>query len=75
MGATRFSNNKSKLSGSHRMKSIHELLSKLNRVMEVKPRQYIAICPRHNDMEPSLSIKQADEKILLKCFAGYTTFQ
>jgi len=75
MGATRFSNNKSKLSRSHRMKSIHELLSKLNRVMEIKPRQYIAICPRHNDMEPSLSIKQADEKILLKCFAGYTTFQ
>ena len=57
------------------MKSIHELLSELNRVMEVKPRQYIAICPRHNDMEPSLSIKRADDKILLKCFAGYTAFQ
>lgn len=75
MEATRFSNNKSKLSSSRRMKSIHELLSKLNRVMEVKPRQYIAICPRHNDMELSLSIKQADDKILPKCFAVYTTFQ
>ena len=57
------------------MESIHELLSKLNRATEIKPRQYIAICPRHNDVEPILSIKQADEKILLKCFAGYTTFQ
>ena len=57
------------------MKSIHELLSELNRVMEVKPRQYIAICPRHNDMESSLSIERADDKILLKYFAGYTTFQ
>ncbi len=75
MGATRFSNNKSKLSRSRRMKSIHELLSKLNRVMEVKPRQYIAICSSHNNMEPSLSIKQTDEKMLLKCFAGYTPFQ
>ena len=55
------------------MKSIHELLSKLNRVREVKPRQYIAICPGHHDTKPSLSIKQADDKILLKCFAGCTT--
>ena len=31
---------------------------------------WLALCPGHNDREPSLSIKEADGKILVKCFAG-----
>lgn len=32
--------------------------------------QYMALCPGHHDTEQSLSVKEADGKILLKCFAG-----
>ncbi|MFC2032480.1 hypothetical protein ACFLUS_03845 [Chloroflexota bacterium] len=31
---------------------------------------WLALCPGHNDREPSLSIKEADGKILVKCFSG-----
>lgn len=35
---------------------------------------YMALCPAHNDHDPSLSLKLADNgKILLKCFAGCET--
>ncbi len=31
---------------------------------------YIALCPSHDDQQQSLSIKEVEGKILLKCFAG-----
>jgi len=31
---------------------------------------WLALCPGHNDTKPSLSIKEADGKILLHCHAG-----
>ncbi len=39
----------------------------------VKPQnngQYLALCPGHPDTNPSLSVKEADDKILVQCFAG-----
>lgn len=32
-----------------------------------------ALCPAHDDRNPSLSIKADDDKLLLKCFAGCST--
>jgi hypothetical protein len=34
---------------------------------------WMARCPAHQDRNPSLSIRERDEKILLHCFAGCTT--
>lgn len=31
---------------------------------------WLALCPSHDDTKQSLSVKEADGKILLKCFAG-----
>ncbi len=31
---------------------------------------FTALCPGHDDHDPSLSITEVDGKILLKCFAG-----
>ena len=42
-----------------------------------KPKQqhgyWIACCPAHNDRSPSLAIKDAGDRTLLKCFAGCET--
>jgi len=44
------------------MRSIHELLAKLNKVKEIKLGQYIAISPGHYDTQQSLSISEAEAK-------------
>jgi hypothetical protein len=31
---------------------------------------WIALCPAHDDRKPSLSIRQADDRVLVHCFAG-----
>jgi len=50
---------------------IDSLLSQLHNVKHTEHAQYIAICPSHNDKNPSLAIRETDDrKILLKCFAG-----
>jgi len=33
-------------------------------------RQFLARCPAHDDLNPSLSIAERDGKVLVKCFAG-----
>jgi putative DNA primase/helicase len=38
---------------------------------EISPGQFMALCPAHNDHNPSLAIKQSsDGSLLLHCFAG-----
>ena len=49
---------------------IDDLLSRLKNVRQAHDGEYIALCPGHDDHEPSLSIKETDGKILVKCFAG-----
>jgi hypothetical protein len=50
---------------------IDDLLSRLDKVRQKGPGQYVACCPAHNDSDPSLSIGQGDDgRILLKCWAG-----
>ena len=49
---------------------IDRVLSRLEKVSS-KDGYYMALCPHHDDREPSLSIKEGeDSRVLLKCFAG-----
>ena len=47
-----------------------ELISGLERVKESAPGKVTALCPAHNDKNPSLSVTLTDQKIFLKCHAG-----
>ncbi len=47
----------------------NEFLSKLQNVRKTS-NGWLALCPSHNDTKQSLSIKEVDGKILLKCFAA-----
>ena len=47
-----------------------DFLARLKGVKLTGKDQWLGLCPAHNDTEPSLSVKEADGKILVKCFAG-----
>lgn len=51
---------------------IEEFLNYLKNVKKVRENQYMALCPAHNDKNPSLSIGLSENKnqILLHCYAG-----
>ena len=52
---------------------MNEILQRLNKVKK-SGRGYIALCPCHQDKNPSLSISQADDgRVLICCFAGCCT--
>ena len=48
-----------------------DFLCQLDRVRQT-PRGSMTRCPAHEDRSPSLSIREADDRILLHCFAGCT---
>jgi len=50
-----------------------DLLSRLRKVRRAGPDSWQALCPAHDDHQPSLSIREADGKILLRCHAGCST--
>ena len=53
---------------------MEELLSLLDGVKPATRYSYKALCPAHDDVDPSLDIKlEADDRILLHCFGGCTT--
>ena len=52
------------------MKSIMEVLDKLQKVKRLSTGNYIALCPAHKETHQSLSIAEKDGKILLHCFVG-----
>ncbi len=51
------------------MISITDFVSRLNRATG-GPVQWTACCPAHEDKSPSLSVRDAGDKILFHCFAG-----
>ena len=55
---------------SARIRSLSDFLTQLKGVKRVPDGQYMALCPGHHDNNPSLRLKEADGKILIKCFAG-----
>jgi hypothetical protein len=53
---------------------IKELLSHLRKVRKIREgNKYMALCPAHDDKNPSLSITVKNKKILLHCHAGCET--
>jgi hypothetical protein len=53
--------------------AVNELLSRLAGVKKTGADRWIAKCPSHTDRSPSLSIRQADDRVLLHCFSGCDT--
>ncbi len=53
-------------------KVLEEVLGQLTNVTE-EGDEYRAICPAHNDHNPSLSIRLSGNRILIHCFAGCST--
>lgn len=52
------------------MKPLELVLERLNSVKR-SGNGYLALCPAHEDRQPSLSVTEAqDGMVLLKCFAG-----
>ena len=41
--------------------------------VKATPKGYIARCPAHDDARPSLSIREADDRLLVHCWAGCRT--
>ena len=46
------------------------MLGRLEKVTDRGGGQYSARCPAHEDRNPSLSIREIDDRVLLHCFAG-----
>lgn len=52
------------------------LLSRLDKVRETGPGQWLASCSAHDDRHPSLSIRETgDGTVLVKCWAGCTAYE
>ena len=47
-------------------------LSNLERFKKLGVNRYVACCPAHEDRNPSLSITQGKDRLLVHCFAGCT---
>ena len=45
-------------------------LSSLPKFKAVGTNRYVACCPAHDDKHPSLSITDAEDKVLVHCFSG-----
>jgi len=51
--------------------SIHKILNHLNKVKRTGDGRYIACCPAHDDVSPSLTIRALpDGRVLMHCFGG-----
>jgi hypothetical protein len=52
------------------MTAAARLLDRLDGVRQTGPGRWLARCPAHEDHTPSLSIRDADDRVLLHCFGG-----
>jgi hypothetical protein len=50
---------------------INLILPRLERVRQVRPNAWTALCPAHDDKSPSLSVSETEENaLLIRCWAG-----
>lgn len=54
--------------------SVEVLLSKLDKVKSTGKGRWIACCPAHNDLVPSLAITIKEGKTLVHCFSGCSVY-
>lgn len=58
------------------MTPIEKLLPRLQKVRQIKPDQWTACCPAHDDKTPSMSIKECpDGTLLIKDWSGCTAYE
>ena len=50
-----------------------ELLSRLQKVKRTSSNSWVSCCPAHEDRDPSMTIKETPETVLVHCFAGCST--
>ena len=53
--------------------SAETLITRLHGVKNTGPNRWLARCPAHDDLSPSLSITDRDGRVLLHCFGGCET--
>jgi hypothetical protein len=53
-----------------KVSTLEDFLSRLSKVRKGYSGNYTALCPAHDDRNPSLSITQKDDRVLIHCFAG-----
>lgn len=46
------------------------LLERLDKVRQTGRDRWVACCPAHDDKTPSLQVTQANDRVLIHCFAG-----
>ena len=64
-------NNSNLYNKSNYSRNFEFLINQLSKVKRTGQGNYIALCPSHEDKNPSLAIRSTENgKILLKCFAG-----
>lgn len=54
--------------------TVELFLSKLNKVKCTGNNRWVACCPAHDDNRPSLAVTLKNEKVLVHCFAGCSTY-
>ena len=52
---------------------IEKILTHLEGVRDNGNGKYLARCPSHKDKSPSLALKEVDDRVLIKCWAGCDT--
>lgn len=70
--APRQGNSPNTTQANHIPKSHLDLLNQFDGLRQTGPDRWIARCPGHDDNSPSLSIKDAGDRLLVRCFAGCT---
>lgn len=56
-----------------KINSLDDFLSLLDGVKNLQGNEYITLCPAHDDHNPSLSVTEKNDRILLHCHAGCKT--
>jgi hypothetical protein len=52
-----------------------KLLQRLEKVKQTGKDRWLACCPAHNDKNPSLSIREVDDRLLVHCHAGCSNYE
>lgn len=63
-----------KFYGGSNNSNIDVLLSRLEKVKSNGSSKWLACCPAHDDKSPSLSIRDAGDRVLLHCFGGCSVY-
>ena len=61
--------------GAARASHARPLLDRLEKVTDRGGGHFMACCPAHDDRNPSLSVRETNDRVLVHCFAGCSAGQ